>query len=156
MSASTTKRVVVYRFDREPLAGYVNPQSWLNEAGIELLRPEGTLTIAPIRDVKLVCFVKDFEGDSIFHEKRLFAGRPKASGLWIRAQFRDNDFLEGVMANNLVETDRYGFMIVPPDPSNNQRVFLPRTSLKELRVIGVIGAQRRTKLEPEQQIKLFE
>jgi hypothetical protein len=157
MTTSTTKRAVVHRFDREPLRGYINPQSWLTEAGLELLSPEGTLSVVPYHDVKLVCFVKDFEGDSILHEKRLFSSRPKTAGLWVRAQFRDNDFLEGVMPNNLLGVERHGFELVPPDPStNNQRVFVPRAALKELRVIGVIGAQRRGKGEPEQQIKLFE
>lgn len=157
MTSSTTKRAVAHRFDREPLRGYVNPQSWLTDAGLELLSPEGALLIVPYQDVKLVCFVKDFEGDSIAQEKRLFSSRPKTPGLWVRAQFRDNDFLEGVMSNNLLDIQRYGFTMVPPDPStNNQRVFVPQQALKELRVVGVIGARRRTRLEPEQQIKLFE
>jgi hypothetical protein len=157
LSSSTTKRVVVYRFDREPLRGYVNPQNWLQAEGIELLSPDGTFAYVPQPDVKLVCFVRDFDGNSIFHEKRLYASRPKTPGLWVRAQFRDNDFLEGVMSNDLLGVEPFGFMLVPPDPSsNNQRIFLPRQGLRELRVIGVIGGQRRAKAEPERQIKLFD
>jgi hypothetical protein len=157
VASSTTKRVVVYRFDREPLRGFVNPQSWLQPAGAELLSPEGAVALAPYSDLKVVCFVRDFEGSSLLQEKRLYASRPKSPGLWVRAQFRDNDFIEGVMPNNLLEPDTYGFFLVPPDAAaNNQRVFLPRRALKELRVVGVIGAQRRGRVEPEKQIRLFE
>jgi hypothetical protein len=156
VTASTTKRVVVCRFDREPLTGYADPQRWLGDAGIELLSQEGALLTAPFKDIKLVFFVKDFDGDLILNQKRIFASRPKAAGLWIRAQFRDNDFIEGVMPNNLLETDRYGFTIVPPESSNNQRVFLPRAALREMRVLGVIGTARRARAEPERQIKLFD
>jgi hypothetical protein len=149
--------VVIYRFDREPLRGYVNPQTWLQAGGIESLSVEGSFVPVAYEEIKVVCFVRDFEGNSIFQEKRLYAARPKTPGLWVRAQFRDNDFLEGVMSADLLLLEPYGFLLVPPDPaSNNQRLFLPRPGLKELRVVGVIGAQRRGKAEPERQIRLFE
>ena len=157
MFSSTTKRVVVYRFDREPLRGFVNPQMWLVEGGAEFLSPEGTFSLLPYPDLKIVSFVRDFDGNSILQEKRLFASRPKTAGLWVRAQFRDNDFLEGVMPNDLLQVEQYGFMLVPPDASsNNQKIFVPRNALKELRILGVIGQQRRSKGDPERQIKLFE
>ena len=60
MASSTTKKVLVRRFDREPLTGFVNPLSYLLPEGVELMRPDGTVAILPYREVKNVCFVKDF------------------------------------------------------------------------------------------------
>ena len=157
MSTSTTKKAVLYRFDREPLRGFVDPQSFQTATGIELLSQHGSVSLIPYQEVKLVCFVKDFDGSPVQQEKRLFSSRPKALGLWVRAQFRDNDFQEGVLPADLLHLDEHGFMVVPPDPaSNNQRMFLPRLALKELRVIGVIGVQKRGKAEAERQGRLFE
>jgi hypothetical protein len=148
---------VVYRFDRESLRGYVNPATWITEGGVELLSPEGALVTLPLFDLKVVSFVKDFDGGSLLQEKRLFASRPKTAGIWVRAQLRNNEVLEGVMSNDLLLIERFGFWLIPPDPSsNNQRLFLPRAALKEFRVVGVIGSKRRGKAETERQIKLFE
>ena len=75
--------------------------------------------------------------------------------------FRDDEVMEGILANNLLQLDPYGFTVVPPDPySNNQRIFLPRTALKELQVLGVVGSplkRRKRKPEaPKEQIGLFD
>jgi hypothetical protein len=37
-----------------------------------------------------------------------------------------------------------GVQITPPDPhGNTQRIFIPRTALTEMKVLGVIGIARR-------------
>jgi len=160
VAASTSKKVVVHRFDRQPLAGYVNPASYLLDGGIELLSQEGTLLQAPYEEVKVVCFVRDFEGPGPSAEKRLFTSRPKTEGLWVRLRFRDGEFLDGLLANNLLQVEARGFTLIPPDPSsNNPRLFIPRTALTDLRVISVVGgSSRRIAAEPtpKDQLGLFE
>jgi len=45
-------------------------------------------------------------------------------------KFHDGEVMDGILANNLLLTESYGFTVVPPDPySNNQRLFLPRAAL---------------------------
>jgi hypothetical protein len=159
LSNSTNKKVIVYRFDREPIAGFVSPQAWIAPAGVELLTPAGSLASIPVADIKVVCFVKEFDGGSWAGEKRIFANRPKTEGIWVRAVFTDNDHVEGILPNNLLLLDREGYLLAPPDASsNNQRIFLPRTALRELRIMGVVGPARRAKSrqEPKGQIGLFE
>jgi len=64
--------------------------------------------------------------------------------LWVRLRFKDNEVLEGMMANDLSLTTAEGFLINPPDlRSNTQRIFVPRTALESLTVLAVIGATRR-------------
>ena len=36
LAGSTTKKVLIRRFDREPMAGYVHPQTYLRPNGVEL------------------------------------------------------------------------------------------------------------------------
>lgn len=144
VSASTSKKVVIYRFDREALTGFVHPQAWLTPGGVELLTPAGAVSLAPYVDIKCVCFVRDWETDGWKAERRLFGSRPKTEGLWVRALFRDNDFLEGVLPNDLQLVDPQGYLMAPPDAfSNNQRVFLPRLAVKEFKVMGVVGSPAR-------------
>jgi len=159
LPGSTSKKVVIHRFQREALTGFINPQSWLQPAGIEMITPSGALLFTPYEEIKVVSFVINFDGPTPFQERRRFQTRPKHEGLWVRAQFHDNDFQEGILPNDLLAASPYGFQLSPPDPnSNNQSLFLPKASLKEVHVLAVSGASGRRKKQPptEEQIGLFD
>ena len=159
MAGSTTKKAVVRRYEKEPVAGYVNPVSYLQPTGVEVLSAEGTVTIVPYGDVKTVAFVRDFESTGS-EERRLFLTRPKMAGLWVSFEFRDGDVMEGVMPNNLLQVEPHGFTVIPPDPySPQQRLFVPRSAVRSVQVLGVVGSPlRRRKPKPaaKEQIGLFD
>jgi hypothetical protein len=161
MALSSNKKVLVARFDRETLQGFVQTPGGLEGDAVELLRPEGTVVRVPFAETKVVCFVRDFESGETWRDHRSFATRPKTAGLWVRFKFRDGDWLEGIVANNLLQIETAGFSSIPPDPSfQNQRIFVPRAAVTGVEVLGVIGSplKRRTprKTEDEGQLKMFE
>ncbi|HLY20022.1 MAG TPA: hypothetical protein VKR61_22495 [Bryobacteraceae bacterium] len=161
MAGSTSKKVRISRFDREWLLGYVNPLTYLRPTGVELLTPDGSYSVVPYEEIKAVQFVKDFEPPDPAIERKVFSTRPKMDGLWVRIKFRDGEVMDGILANNLLLMEAHGFTVVPPDPySNNQRLFLPRSALSELQVLGVVGSplRRRSKPKttPKEQIGLFD
>jgi hypothetical protein len=144
VASSTVKKVVVRRFDRENLLGFVNPFSYLQPSAIEILSPEGSLVLMPYDEVRSVCFVKDFEAEA--EPRRIFMTRPKLEGLWVRMLFRDGEILDGILPNNLLAWEIPGFTVTPPEPdANNQRVFVPRSALKSIQVLGVVGSPLRPK-----------
>ena len=159
MAGSTTKQAIVERFEREPLSGYINPVSFLQPTGIELLSAEGNIATVPYIDIKSVSFVRDFDQTAL-PERQVFQNRPKMEGLWVRLRFRDGDLMEGVIPNNLLLLEHYGITVVPPDSySNQQRVFVPRVSLETVEVLGVVGSPlKKPKAKPagKEQIGLFE
>ena len=158
MAGSTTKKAILRRYDKEPLAGYLNPVSFCQPTGIELLSAEGHVATVPYLDVKSIAFVRDFAQPSA-SDRQVFQTRPKMEGLWVRFRFRDGDLMEGVMTNNLLQIEHYGFTVVPPDSfRNQQRVFVPRVSLTAVEVLGVVGSplKRRAKPAGKEQIGLFE
>ena len=141
--------------------GFVSPQAYLQPAGVEILSPGGAVSTIPYEEIKTVSFVKDFDAAAQEPERKVFNNRPKTDGLWVRMVFRDDEVLEGVLANNLLLLEPQGFTVVPPDAySNNQRIFLPRAALKEVQVLGVVGSplrqRRKPKPEAKEQIRLFE
>ena len=163
MAGSTNKKVLVSRFDRESLPGFVNPQTYLMPNGLELLTPAGIVQTLPYEEIKLVCFVRDFQEGEPRKELRMFTTRPKMEGLWIRMQFRDSDVMDGLLSNNLLQLEPYGFSVIPPDPRfQNQRVFVPKAALSSIQVLGVVGSPlrqaqtRKAKPVPKEQIGLFE
>jgi len=159
LASSTTKKVVIRRFQKEPLAGYVNSGSYLQPAGVDLLSAQGNVSTVPYEEIKTISFVRDFEGAGETG-RRVFNTRPKMEGLWVSLQFRDGEVMEGIMPNNLLPLEPYGFTVIPPDPySNQQRVFIPRAAVESVQVLGVVGSplkKRKAKAVPKEQIGLFD
>jgi hypothetical protein len=159
LASSTTKKAIIRRFQKESLAGYINPASYLQPAGVDLLSAQGNLSIIPYEEIKTISFVRDFEGGGE-GGRRVFNTRPKMEGLWVSLRFRDGEVLEGIMPNNLLQVELYGFTVIPPDPySNQQRVFIPRSAVESVEVLGVVGSplkKRKAKAVPKEQIGLFD
>ncbi|MBZ5600956.1 MAG: hypothetical protein LAO79_01465 [Acidobacteriia bacterium] len=146
MAGTTNKKVLIARFDRESLRGFVQTPGGFGADAVELLTPEGSIVSIPYSETKAVCFVRDFDGADSWREQRSFAARPKTPGLWVRLVFRDQDSMEGMIANNLLLVEPGGFSIIPPDPTfQNQRIFVPRAALADVQVLGVIGSPLRRK-----------
>jgi hypothetical protein len=161
VAQSTNKKVLLARFDREPVEGFVQASAGFDAEAIDLLTPSGSLLRVPVSETKAVCFVRDFEGGETWKEHRVFQTRPKSPGIWVRLLFRDGDSIEGMLQNNLMLVDPAGFGIIPPDPTfQNQRIFVPRSALREVQVLGVIGSplkRRPAKKQPgEGQLEMFE
>ena len=153
--ASTHKKVIVRKLDRDSLNGFVGAQ-FLSEGRLELLNTAGNVVMVDRKDVKGVYFVRDFN-ESEDLARKTFTSRPRAEGLWVRLKFRDNDVIEGLMTNDLLQATIDGFNINPPDTrSNTQRIFVPRTALTEITVLGVIGEKVRRKPTDERQVAMFQ
>ena len=145
--------------NQEQLSGWVNPQSFVQDKGLEILTQDGQVTLLSYEEVKGVHFVREFEeGDRL--ERKVFTSRPKMDGLWLRLKFKDDEVIEGILPNNLQSMEGPGFTITPPDPyANSQKIYIPRSALAEMTVLGVIGspvAPRRKRVVSEKQIRLFE
>jgi hypothetical protein len=53
--------------------------------------------------------------------------------------------MEGIVGNDLLDLLDAGVQITPPDlHGNTLRMFIPRTALTEMKVLGVVGVARRT------------
>ena len=158
MAGSTTKKAIIRRYDREPLSGYVNPVSFLQPAGIELLSADGNVATVPYIDIKAVWFVRDLDQAGP-PDRLVFQTRPKMEGLWVSLQFRDGEVMEGIMPNNLLQIEHYDVTVVPPDSfSNQQKVFVPRASLRSVEVLGVVGSplkKRKARAGAKEQGELF-
>jgi hypothetical protein len=154
---STHKRVIVRKFSRDSLSGYVAPAAFVNNGKLELLNTEGNLVLVDVSEVKSVFFVRDFS-DAEFTRKT-FSSRPRTEGLWLRLKFKDNDLLEGLMPNDLTQISPEGFLLNPPDTRGNvQRIFVPRSAVTSANVLAVIGSpqtRRRPSKAEEAQPELF-
>jgi hypothetical protein len=142
--AATLKKAVVLLLDRTVLKGYLNPSTLGRTESVDLLTLDGEHRPTPMEDVKSVYFVRELN-DPFEPDRKTFLSRPKLDGLWVRLRFRDEDVIEGVSANNLLELLDTGVHLTPPDLHGNAlRLFIPRSALAEMTVLGVVGMARRS------------
>ncbi len=155
--ASTHKKVVVRKMDRDAVNGYVATTSFISDGKLEILNTAGNVVLIDLKEVKGVYFVRDFS-DSDSLTRKTFTTRPRVEGLWVRLRFKDTETLEALMPNDLTQVTPEGFFVNPPDTrSNTQRIFVPRSALAELTVLAVIGAagRKRKAAEDARQPALF-
>ena len=130
--------------DRTHQNGYLNPAMLARAEAIDLLSPDGEHLSILMAAVKSVYFVREF-AETFQPERKVFLSRPKLDGLWVRLRFQDEDVMEGIVANDLLDLLDNAVQLTPPDlHGNTLRLFIPRSALSEMKVLGVVGAARRT------------
>jgi hypothetical protein len=152
------KKVIVRKFSRDWLSGYLPPSGFVQEEQVELLDLGGKLVSVSLEEVKWICYVRDFQSGDAQQPERLlrktFVTRPRSQGLWVRARLKDNDTIEGLAQNDVTLLE--GLFLAPPDTrSNTQRIFLPRQAVAELDVLAVIKAGARRGAAEAVQESLF-
>jgi hypothetical protein len=156
--ATTHKKVIIRKMDRDTVNGYVS-NAFVTEGKLELMNTAGNVVTMDLRDIKGVYFVREF-GDTETLTRKTFTSRPRVEGLWVRLRFRDNEVIEGMMPNDLLVEGGEGFSVIPPDAqSNTQRIFVPRSALAEMTVIGVIGeksGRRGRRPDDIRQVPMFQ
>ncbi len=146
LPASTAKHVVLYRFDRQPMEGVINPAAYLLPDHIELITLTGTLHTPTYRECKALCFISEAGKADLFTDHSFFERRPKVPGLWTRFTFRDGDRLDGILSQNLLDWPEAGYFITPPrSGAQRQKVFLPRAALTFTELRGVVGTSLAAK-----------
>jgi hypothetical protein len=141
--ASTHKKVVVLLLDHSAVKGYLNPATLGHGEAVDLLTTDGEHRAIDLTEIKAVYFVREF-ADTYEPERKAFLSRPKLDGLWVRLQFRDEDSMEGIVPNDLLDLLNTGVQLTPPDlHGNTLRMFVPRSALTEMKVLGVVGVARR-------------
>jgi hypothetical protein len=141
--ASTHKKVVVLLSDRTSLRAYLNPARLGQAEKVDILTPDGEHVSLPLVEIRCIYFVREFT-DDFAPDRKAFLSRPKLDGLWVRLRFSDGENIEGVVPNDLLALLDNGVQITPPDlNSATLRMFIPRTALAEMTVLGVVGVARR-------------
>jgi hypothetical protein len=142
-----TNLIFIYRFDRQPAAGIVNPATCFLAGHLEVMTPNGNLIGVSYSDLKAVCFVSDSGQPDLFDTHPFFDRRPKTPGLWTRFTFRDGSKVDGVLSHNLLEWPEQGYLVTPPHAGpNRQRVFIPRLALVSTDLRGVVGTSASSAL----------
>lgn len=152
---SALKKVVVELQDRTTYRGYLNPAQLRALEAFNLLTPDGSHQAIQLADIRSVYFVREF-GDNFQPERKTFLSRPKLPGVWVRLRYKTEDedqegeVLEGILDNNLLDLMDRGVHLTPPDFNGPcTRVYVPRTAISEMTVLGLVGVGPRQPRKPK-------
>ena len=146
--SSTRKPVIVRKWTRDWCAGYTVSEFIGDFPALELLDSAGKLLRIPWDSIKWVCYVREFPASASAFEKdnperllrRRFTSKPRAAGLWLRLLLGDGEELDGIAANDRSLIQGLGLMLIPPDTrSNTQKIFVPKSSIREFTLVGIVA-----------------
>lgn len=144
VTGSSNKKAVVQLLDRTVIKGYLNPAGLGESPTTDILTPDGEHRSVEMKSVRTIYFVRELQ-DAFQLERKTFLSRPKLDGLWVRLRFADEDVIEGLITNDLIDLLDSGIQLTPPDlHGNTVRLFIPRTAIDEMKVLGVVGVARRS------------
>jgi small nuclear ribonucleoprotein (snRNP)-like protein len=139
-----SEKVVVRLNDGGLLKGYLRdfspalPELSFEEAGTAGTRP------VKFEDVKAVFFVKSFEGDQEYREKKSY-GATRTKGQRVFVKFNDGESLVGFLEGEVPwekgfflsrQRDLKGFYLLPADEdTNNTKVFVVASSVSDVTVV---------------------
>jgi hypothetical protein len=129
--------------------GYLLQGGFRVDGGVNLMAVDGRVNPQSMNEIKTISYVRDFNLDDRENPERIgrntFRARPRGDGIWVKLTFLDEDVLEGLanldigFADSLLEDG--GIFVTPPESrGNTQRVFVPRTALRSMEVLGYVTA----------------
>ncbi len=97
-------------------------------------KPAGEALEVSLKELKAIFFVKDFTGNSLYHERKEYLQEEKPSGRKVEVTFKDGEVMVGSTLG--YDPNRPGFFIFPADPKcNNIRVFAVTPAVKKVRFL---------------------
>ncbi len=133
---SGRNRVVVHFRDGRLLKGYTSDFTPLKETfHLTSIQEddEGKIHDIGTADLKAVFFVKTFEGDKVYLEKKRFdeVDTAHVKGRKVKIEFFDGEVIRGISAG--YSRGRKGFFIIPVDPEcNNEKIYVISDALRQV------------------------
>ncbi len=130
-------KVVVHFSNHRVVKGYT--QDFFPNKPLFHLRPVDSASAGEameilLKDLKAIFFVKDFQGNPGYKDKKEFISKEQSSGRKVEITFVDGEILIGTTLG--YDPKRVGFFVFPADPgSNNLRVFALSAAVRNVRYV---------------------
>jgi len=129
-------KVVIHYLNGEVVKGFT--QDFFPNKGVFHLYPADSTTgealEVSMKELKAVFFVRDFNGNPEYNERKNYIEGESSHGRRIEVVFTDDELLIGSTLG--YDPSRQGFFLFPADPeSNNVRVFTVTSSVKNVRFL---------------------
>jgi hypothetical protein len=132
-------KIVVRLIDGRVIKGYTNnfnpslPSFHLDVDG-DITSSKNKSMLMEMKEIKAVFFVRTFEGNKGYDERKNFNGDDCIQGRKAEVCFVDNEILCGSAMS--YDPEQLGFFLIPIDPkSNNMHIFVVLSAVKSFRFL---------------------
>ena len=136
MSNAIRNQVVVRYRDGSLKKGYTHDFTPLRDSfHLTLEDDSGEILTVGISELKAIFFVKTFNGDRQYIEKKFFeqVDQSRFRGLKVRVVFEDGEIIRGISLG--YNEKKKGFFLIPVDPEcNNDRIYIISEACKDVKV----------------------
>jgi hypothetical protein len=136
MSTALRNQVVVHYQDGRVEKGYTHDFTPLKDTfHLTLMDAGGEFEEISISELKAIFFVKTFDGNRTYVEKKFFeqVDQARFRGLKIRVVFKDGEIMRGISLG--YNENKKGFFLIPVDPDcNNDRIYIIAEACKDIKV----------------------
>jgi hypothetical protein len=130
-------KIVVRYLNGNVLKGFTTdfmPNKEMFHLALADAQPGAPLVTVKISECKALFFVRDFDGNAAYHDRKEFDPTKNAGGRKIKVVFKDSETLIGTTQG--YDPGRQGFFFFPADPaSNNERGYVVNAATKEVSFI---------------------
>lgn len=141
------KKIVLRTRDGEVIRGFTPDQPIQHR--ISIVTVSGEEKSFEVESLKAVFFVKHFQGDPDYREVKFTRGEPAGKDVWVFLELFDGETLEGLVENDLGLIQDAGIYLRPADVySNNERVFVSKTSIRRFAVLGLVDQPQAAEKQP--------
>ena len=105
---------------------------------VRILDESGNESTFPIKDLKAIFFVKEFNGDPAYDEVLFLKKETARPWLWVHVEFEDGEILEGRIRNSeeIINGSNGFFIWVSDEYANSQSVYVVKKSIRKFKIMG--------------------
>ncbi len=105
---------------------------------VRILDENGNESTFPLKDLKAVFFVKEFNGDPAYDEVLFLKKNTHRPWLWVHVEFEDGETIEGKIRNSeeIINGSDGFFVWISDEYSNSESVYIVKNSIRKFKIMG--------------------
>lgn len=105
---------------------------------VRVLDESGNESTFPLKNLKAIFFVKEFNGDPAYDEVLFLRKEKPRPWLWVHIEFEDGEKIEGKIKNSeeIINGSKGFFIWISDEYANSESVFVVKGSIRKFKIMG--------------------
>ncbi len=129
-------KVVIHTRDHKIHRGF-SKKEFIGK-NVKILDESGNESTFPLKDLKAIFFVKEFNGDPAYDEVLFLKKEKPRPWLWVHVEFEDGEMIEGKIRNSeeIINSSDGFFVWISDEYANSESVYIVKNSIHKFKIMG--------------------
>jgi len=129
-------KVVIHTRDHKIHRGF-SKKEFIGK-NVRILDENGNESTFPLKDLKAVFFVKEFNGAPAYDEVLFLKKEKPRPWLWVHVEFEDGEMIEGKIRNSeeIINGSDGFFVWISDEYANSESVYIVKNSIRKFNIMG--------------------